>query len=289
MATRGREMRRFILWITVILLIFTIGIVLVFTLTSINRINREEREAKQNVIDQIIFYFDQTANASRNLQMKSDFTKNINQEMMREAMAGDFSQVMKFIATILQATYDAEYYIFVADGKPVAMEVKEGVEAPETPTSMPPEGYLILDQVSGKKGTFISIFHATSFPGFGNNQFANFVIDETKEIEALSEIYARERRNMILTQLVLGLVAIGVAIILSTAILRYFTRKYITRPIEEIAQISHQLMEGTYEGEIEVVEESDFADLQRLLRSGQLILKKAEEMVRSMEEKKERE
>ncbi len=286
MATKGKEMRRFILWITAILLIFTIGIVLIFTLTSISRVNREEREAKQNVIDQIIRYFDQTANAARNLQMKPEFTKNINQEMMQEAMTGNFSQVVKFIASILQSTYDAEYYLFVADGKPVAMEVKEGLVLTDIPDSMPPEGYLILNQISGKEGTFISIYHATSFPGYGHNQFANFAIDETEEMKALSDIYSRERRNMIITQVVLGLVAIGVAILLSTAILRYFTRRYITRPIEEIARVSHQLMEGTYEGEIEVVEESDFADLQRLLQSGQLILKKAEEMVASMAEKK---
>ena len=37
-------------------------------------------------------------------------------------------------------------------------------------------------------------------------------------------------------------------------------------------------MDGTFEGEVEVVEESDYVDIQRLLQSGKVLMEKMEEV-----------
>jgi nitrogen fixation/metabolism regulation signal transduction histidine kinase len=58
------------------------------------------------------------------------------------------------------------------------------------------------------------------------------------------------------------------------------TRRYITAPIEELADASHRIMEGNFEGEVKISEESDYADIQRLLQNGKILMDKMEEMGR---------
>ena len=55
-------------------------------------------------------------------------------------------------------------------------------------------------------------------------------------------------------------------------------RRYITGPIEELAATSHQIMEGTFEGEVKVAEDSDYVDIQRLLQSGKVLMEKMDEV-----------
>jgi flagellar biosynthesis/type III secretory pathway M-ring protein FliF/YscJ len=287
MNTKGNEMRRFIISTTTALLIFTILIIAGFAVFSIIRINREEEQSKQNVIDQFLSFFEETANASRDLQMNPTIQQTMaGTEMMTEASKMNFLPVVKFVASVLRSTYNSEFYVFMVDGKPVAVETKQGVTIADYPATMPEQGYQILDELGGQKGTYIAVYHDTAFPGLGSNQFSYFVVDRTAEIKALSDIYAKERTNMIWVVVVSGMVAIAAAVLLSTLILRFFTRRYITRPIEELVSISHEIMEGEYKGDVVVTESSDFADLQRLLRSGQIVLDKAAEMVSGMAEQK---
>lgn len=285
MNTKGNEMRRFIISTTTALLIFTVLIIAGFAVFSIIRINREEEQSKQNVIDQFLSFFEETANASKDLQMNSTIQQTMAEtDMMTEAGKMNFLPVVEFVAAVLRSTYNSEFYVFMVDGKPVAVETKQGVTVSDFPATMPEQGYQILDELGGQKGTYIAVYHDTAFPGMGKNQFSYFVVDRTAEIKALSDIYARERTNMIWVVVVSGMVAIAAAGLLSTLILRFFTRRYITRPIEELVSISHEIMEGDYKGDVVVTESSDFADLQRLLRSGQIVLEKAAEMVSGMAE-----
>jgi flagellar biosynthesis/type III secretory pathway M-ring protein FliF/YscJ len=287
MNTKGNEMRRFIVSTTTALLIFTILIIAGFAVFSVIRINREEEQSKQNVIDQFLSFFEETANASRDLQLNPTIQQTMaGTEMMTEASKMNFLPVVKFVAAVLRSTYNSEFYVFMVDGKPVAVETKQGVTVPDYPATMPEQGYQVLEELGGRKGTYIAVYHDTAFPGMGSNQFSYFVVDRTAEIQALSDIYARERTNMIWVVVVSGIVAIIMAVLLSTLILRFFTRRYITRPIEELVSISHEIMEGEYQGDVVVTESSDFADLQRLLRSGQIVLDKAAEMVSGMAEQK---
>lgn len=284
MNTKGNEMRRFIISTTAVLLIFTLLIIAGFTVFTLIRIDREEKESKQNVIDQFLSFFEDTADASMDLQMNPTIQQTMKQtDMMTEASRMNFVPVAEFIAAVLRSTYNAEFYTFMADGEPVTVETKEGVTLTDFPEVMPEEGYQVLEELQGEKGTYIAVYHDTRFPGMGSNQFSYFVVDRTAEIQALSEIYADERKNMIWTVIVLGSIAIIAAVLISTLIMHHFTKRYITGPIEELVSASHGIMEGTYHGDVEVVESSDFADLQRLLKSGQMLLARAETIVEDLE------
>lgn len=290
MNTKGNEMRRFIISTTTVLLIFTLLIIAGFTVFTLFRIDREEKESKQNVIDQFLSFFQDTANASKDLQMNPTVQKTMTQtDMMTEASKLNFVPVAKFIAAVLRSTYNSEFYVIMDDGQPVALETKQGVTVTDLPATMPAEGYLVLDELEGKQGTYIAVYHETNFPGMSDNQFSYFVVDRTKEIQALSDIYADERRNMIWTVIILGGVAIIAAVLISTLILHHFTKRYITGPIEALVSTSHSIMEGTFQGDVEVVDSSDFADLQRLLQSGQTLLARAETIVEDMEKQQAQE
>jgi HAMP domain-containing protein len=65
--------------------------------------------------------------------------------------------------------------------------------------------------------------------------------------------------------------------LLSTFWLRYLINKYIRRPVDELNTMAQDIAAGTYHGEVVVDENSDFAALQGLLKSEQLILRKLDE------------
>jgi hypothetical protein len=168
MNTKGNEMRRFIISTTTALLIFTILIIAGFAVFSIIRINREEEQSKQNVIDQFLSFFEETANASRDLQMNPTIQQTMaGTEMMTEASKMNFLPVVKFVASVLRSTYNSEFYVFMVDGKPVAVETKQGVTIADYPATMPEQGYQILDELGGQKGTYIAVYHDTPFRGWG--------------------------------------------------------------------------------------------------------------------------
>ena len=131
----------------------------------------------------------------------------------------------------------------------------------------------VLTSFNGKDGYFISVYSPLTMPGM-QNAFFNFVIDRTEQVQALEQTYSDEKSSLILQQVAVGLVAIAIALVLSLIGVRVLTRRFITGPIEEMTRASHEIMEGTFAGEVTVDEESDFADLQRLLKSGKILADK---------------
>lgn len=104
------------------------------------------------------------------------------------------------------------------------------------------------------------------------------MLDRTSQMKAIDDYYAGERSNLIKKQLLIGLIGLVLALAICLVGLRLLTRHYITKPIDELKHVSRELMEGNLEAEVVVDEKSDFADLQRLLQSGKLLLGKMDEM-----------
>lgn len=77
-----------------------------------------------------------------------------------------------------------------------------------------------------------------------------------------------------------AIIAIILTLLLTTLGLRYFTNKYVARPIEELNRAAEEIAEGTFDGELEVDKDSAYAALQGLLRSGQKVLQKMDEEMR---------
>jgi nitrate/nitrite-specific signal transduction histidine kinase len=141
----------------------------------------------------------------------------------------------------------------------------------------------VLGELNGKPGYYIEMFSTNVIaPSLGKDQFSVSVLDRTAEMKAIDDYYyAGERSSLIKKQLLIGLIGL-IGLVLALAIclvgLRLLTRHYITRPIDELQQMSRALMEGKLDAEVVVDEKSDFADLQRLLQSGKLLISKMDEI-----------
>jgi len=273
----GHEMRNFLILVSIIVVMLTIGVIVFTTWDSISRINDAAEREKGNVEQSLVDFYVESSDASSRLQMDPVVLESLNPSMMESFGEGDINPMLNFLTAITRPMYTAEYVTYIYKGDVEASSVSEGIDVSGLPTTMPEETgdihYEVLNDFNGKEGYFISIYRPFSMPGM-EGAFMNFLIDRTEQIEAIDAVYEEEKSSLITRQIVIGIIAIIIALLISTLGVFYLAKRYITGPIEAIADTSHQIMEGTYEGEVDVDEESDYADLQRLLQSGKKLLDK---------------
>jgi len=276
----GHEMRKFLLYVSALVVVLIVAVIIYTTIDSINRINQEAEREKQSVQEALVSYLAVSAEASAGLARDPIISRVFSEEMTSSFARGDMSMISQFLAAILRPLYDAEYTAVVVDGEVAAASVAKGLDFGDFPTRMPGEGdevtYEVLDSLGGMEGYYISFYRPFTMPGVDG--FLNFVVDRTEQIEAIDAKYDQERSDLITRQIIIGVVAILAALLLTLLGVRVLTRRYITGPIEELADTSHRLIEGTFDGEIKVVEDSDYVDIQRLLQSGKVLIEKMEEV-----------
>ncbi|MGQ9474630.1 MAG: hypothetical protein ACUVRX_07570 [Actinomycetota bacterium] len=137
----------------------------------------------------------------------------------------------------------------------------------------------MLDRLGDREGFFISVFNPGDLGVFGleaGKIYANMIMDRTEELASIEDYFHRQRRGFLARLFIAAGLAPLLFLPLGTFGLRYFTRKYVTRPIEEINRQAREIMEGTFAGEVEIDERSAYAPLRALLRSGQKVLHRME-------------
>jgi hypothetical protein len=185
--------------------------------------------------------------------------------------------MLQFLTEIQRAQFAADYMTYVSNGVVLSSSTKEGLEITEFPTEMPGEEYEVIDELGGKQGTFIVVFQSTELSPLAEDEFVSIAVDRTEQFEVMKDFYAGEKSDLITRQIIIGIVAVVIAALLTTLGVYLLTRRYITAPIEKLAADSHSIIEGSFQGQVEVVEESDYADIQRLLQSGKVLMEKMEE------------
>jgi len=276
----GHEMRKFLLYVSALVVVLIAAVILYTTLDSISRINQEAEREKESVEEALVSYLAISAEASAGLARDPIISRVFSEEMTGSFARGDMGLISEFLAAILRPLYDAEYVAVVVDGEVVAANVEKGSGFDDFPSKMPGDGdevtYEVLDSLGGVEGYFVSFYRPFSIPGV--NGFLNFVVDRSEQIQAIDAKYEDEKSDLITRQIIIGVIAIIAVLLITLMVVRMLTRRYITAPIEELAEDSHRIMEGTFEGEVKVVEESDYADIQRLLQSGKVLMEKMEEV-----------
>ena len=116
-----------------------------------------------------------------------------------------------------------------------------------------------------------------SIIGMDEPMYLNMIVDRTQEIAGIEAYFTDQRNDMILRMSIVSIVAIIITLLLTTLGLRYFTRKYVVDPIEELNHTAEEIADGTFKGEVKVDEDSAYAALQGLLRSGQKVLSRMDE------------
>jgi HAMP domain-containing protein len=270
-------MRKFLILVSVLVVLLIVGVIAFTTWDSVSRINDAAEREKENVVQSQVDFYMESSEASSSLQMDPVILGSLNPSMMESFGQGDITPMLDFLTAIIRPMYTAEYITYIYQGNIEASSLGEGIDISELPTAMPEETdeihYEILNEFNGVEGSFISIYRPFNMPGM-QGAFMNFLIDRTESIEAIDAVYEEEKSSLITRQIIIGIIAIVIALLISTLGVYYLAKRYITGPIEVIADTSHQIMEGTYEGEVDVDEDSDYADLQRLLQSGKRIIDK---------------
>ncbi len=276
----GREMRRFLLSVTALVTVLLLAVIVWSTLDSISRINDDMEREKERVIGQLVDYFNTTLEAMARTGGDPAYARKLfREDLFAEGGLTGSKALLDFLSTLQRQQFNADYLAYVSNGMVVSMSVAEGlaVESSEVPRHMPEQQYEILEESGGRKGQFISVF--APFPMMGSGEeFITFTVDRTENVRELEDLYRRDKESLVRRQVVAGVSIMVVGALISILGVYWLARKDITGPIEEINRKAQGIMEGTFEGEVEVDERSDFAPLQALLSSGKKILDKMGEL-----------
>ncbi|MBN2027586.1 MAG: hypothetical protein JW854_12580 [Actinobacteria bacterium] len=272
---RGHEMRKYLVSLSVLVMLLIAGVILYTTIDSVQRINKEMETEKDRVVLSLVDYFStslkETSVAGSDPQLMEEL---FNPELTDNTDISGQLKLLQYVTEIQRAQFAADYMTYVAGGMVLSSSVEEGLDFTDFPTEAPDKGYEILSELGGREGTFISVYEQSDLSPIAEDEFVNLVVDRTEEFNALEDFFASEKSNLIKRQIVIGIVAVAIALLLTTLGVYLLTRRYITGPIEELSDASHRIMEGTFQGDVEVVEDSDYADIQRLLQSGKVLMDK---------------
>jgi len=139
---------------------------------------------------------------------------------------------------------------------------------------MPADGYEFLEELGGRQGTFISVFMDTEISPLSEDEFTNVAFDRTEEFAALEDYYANEKSDLVTRQLIIASSPWSSAAAHDFGLL--LTAVISPLPSRSSPKLRIALWRDLRRP-VEVVEESDYVDIQRLLQSGQVLMEKMEE------------
>jgi HAMP domain-containing protein len=204
-----------------------------------------------------------------------------NQELMDDILAGNWETFYTFIGDFAVNFYPIEYVGVIRDGEVVYYETQKdyNINTSEMPAQAPEEGdYETLDQLGDEEGFFVSVFYPVDLSIVGLDDFSvSMIVDRTDELAAVDDYFTQQRNDLVLRLSIAAVIAIILSLLLTTFGLRYFTRKYVVNPIEELNRMAEEIADGTFAGEVQVDQGSAYAALQGLLRSGQKVLSRMDE------------
>jgi hypothetical protein len=280
----GKEMKRLMIAVSVTMLILVVAIVAYFVIDVTLTTNRNMEENKTKMIESSVLLLKEVSSRVLNMQTTMGLIKYFDQSQLQAILkSGDFNLFYEMAVDLAVSLYPVEYAALFKDGKILAYQTSPGVVVdPTTMPVAPPPGleYTTSETLGNKQGFFVSLFYDADLGslGFGNFQ-AQLVVDRTKELADIESYFNNQRNSLLLAMLIAAGIAIILTILLTTLGLRYFTRKYVVDPIEKLNTTAEQIMDGTYEGDVEVDDDSAFRAIQALLRSGQKVLCRMDEQM----------
>lgn len=278
----GREMRNLMLAVSVSVLILLLAIIAYFMIDIIVTTNDNIERNKQLVIEQSSKSLTEISENIEGL-LSSPATLNLfNQDFVETFLeTQDFELFNDLAGRIALGFYPIEYIGLIRGGELIYYEGRSDLEI--DPDEMPVEpyesGYDTLDSLGGKDGFYVSAFFPLdlAITGIDETFYINMIMDRTAEYREVDEYFTAQRNDLVLRLSIAAVIAIILSLLLTTLGLRYFTRKYVVRPIEELNRTAEEITDGTFEGEVRVDEGSAYAALQGLLRSGQKVLSRMDD------------
>jgi len=278
----GKEMRKLMMAVSLSVLLLVLAIIAYFMVDIIVTTNANIKKNKELVIEQSVLSLVQVGDKITELTESPAVITLFNQDDVNKIISGDMQAFYDLIGRFAILFYPIEYVGMVRDGEVVSYATATGVDVdPQEMPTEPPEGeYETLDSLGGEEGFYVSVFYPVelTFPGM-EPFYVNMIVDRTDELAMVTKYFEDQRNDLILRLSIASIIAIILSLLLTTFGLRYFTRKYVVNPIEELNRTAEEIADGTFKGEVQVDEESAYAALQGLLRSGQKVLSRMDEEI----------
>jgi hypothetical protein len=276
------EMTKLLWSFTIPVLLMVALIVIAYLAYGIVITNNNAKHSKQLLIDQTVQSYQQLGKNFQSLTaMSPELLKQFNPDILKAAFSGDESPIYGLAKNMMAISSPAEYVAVIKDGKIIDTSNPSGstIDSSELPTKSPSKGYTMLDSFNNQQGEFLDLFTSVDLTKLGVQ--AKFtvsgIIDITQQINKIDKYFQDQKRDTVIGLVIFGVIALILFGLLSTFWLRYLINKFIRKPVRELNTMAEDIAAGTFKGEVVVDENSDFAALQGLLKSGQLILRKLEE------------
>jgi len=278
----GREMRKLVVAVSATTLLLVLAVIAYFMVDIIVTTNNNIEKNKQLVIEQTAKSLTEISENINSLLSSPAMIDIFNQDYVDEFLKNkNYDLFNEMAVRIALSFYPIDYIGGVRGGELIFYDTKAGLDI--DPSDLPVEpydsAYEILDSLGGKEGFYVSAFFTIdlSVLGVDDTLYVNMIMDRTAEYKEVSDYFTSQRNDLVLRLSIVSVIAIILSLLLTTLGLRYFTRKYVVNPIEELNRTAEEIMDGTFAGEVQVDEGSAYAALQGLLRSGHKVLSRMDE------------
>jgi hypothetical protein len=272
------EMSKLTYWLAIPTLLLVVILIAVFLIYGINTANKNERHTKQILVDQTVQSFKKMGENFTQMNFNASFLKSFNPEFLQSFFKGDPSQLYNLMLNLTMIASPSEYGGLISNGKLYGFLTKSGVtvDRAQLATAPPAGDYKMLSTFGNLKGNLLNIFYPIDLTKIGipSKIYMSTVYDITKEVKSIDDYTNSQKRNTIITLVITGVIALVLFGLLTTVWLRYLINRFIASPITKLNTMAEEITSGTFVGDVVVDSGSDFAALQGLLKSGQLILRK---------------
>ena len=240
MAHKGREMKRFLMLISVILSLLIIIIIAFTTTDAINTLNKSRQKAEDQVIQEVVglgtLSSDQLLPGGSG---NSAATQYLSLAPFMAYAAGDPSGVYGFLLNFLGPIYGVMGGTISADGQVLASSLPEGINANDVPAaSGDANHYQVVDHLGSQQGHFIVWYIPWVAPIPGTNQMPTlaWIIDRTNQINGINSDYSKDRTSLLVRQLSIGAGALILSLIIVLLGVWLLSRKYIIDPMTRMQE-----------------------------------------------------
>ncbi len=272
------EMNKLLWWFTIPVLLLVTVIVGYYLIDGVVSANNNAKHTKQLMINQTFESYKKIAQNFETRNFSLDMVRMLNPTIVQSVLKGDPTQLYGVIKNLQALSSPVSYLAVVADGKIADSMSAPGVkvDAAQVPKGQSGDEYKIISSLGNMKGTLMQVTHTIDLKQFGVQKAFTVVTvyDLTKQVKAIDKYFNDQKRSDVIKLTVTAIVALVLFALLSIFWLRHLIDRYIRQPVERLNETAEEIAAGTFEGEVVVDPNSDFAALQGLLKSGQLILRK---------------
>lgn len=266
---RGKEIKKLIAISTFCCLLMIVTLSLYLTISSRNNLREQTDKMKTAMAEEIAGYL-QSTYANMGHYLKDYEGIEFGEGMLDKVKTIDVAY--GFLADSISKTYNADFVVVFSGDKIITSVSKPNITIPEDIKSLSDEikDYTILEKLGEAKGTFLVFHKQGAIPG----DKVIFSIDNTEQINTINSIYQDEKSRAVNEQIITASILFIILLTFSLIIILFSINHYLNKPISRISSEARAVIGGSSARMETINESSIFANLQRLINSGQTIIGK---------------